>query len=121
MIDIPSIKDDDQEIKKKSQVYTASVSCDVMGEVIRNYSTWWKLKVTISLRYLRNKALQRKGGSQSNYQLVERRLCLAIEDLQEAEDEILHYIQETEFPEARSLQSALTTGACARSVKRLMK
>ena len=126
MIDIPSTKDADPEIAKESQVYTASVSRDVMGEVIKYYSTWWKLKITISWllrykRYLRNKALQRKGGSQSNYELVERRGCLVVEELQEAEDEILHYIQENEFPEVRILQSALTTGACERSVKRLMK
>ena len=43
------------------------------------------------------------------------------EELQEAEGEILRYIQEKEFPEARILQSALTIGACERSVKRLMK
>ena len=53
MIDIPSVKEDDPKIRKESQVYTASVSRDVMGEVIKYYSTWWKLKVTISwlLRY----------------------------------------------------------------------
>lgn len=104
MIDIPCVKDDDPEIRKESQVYTASVSRDVMGEVIKYYSTCWKLKVTISCllrykQYLRNKALQCTGGSQSNYELV----------------------QGKEFPEARILQSALTTGACERSVKRLMK
>lgn len=44
-----------------------------------------------------------------------------VEELQEAEDEILRYIQEKEFPEAQILQSALTTGACKRSVKGLMK
>ena len=71
MIDIPCVKDDDPEIRKESQVYTASVSRDVIGGVIKYYSTWWKLKVTISWllrykRYLRNKALQRTGGSQSN-------------------------------------------------------
>ena len=108
MIDIPCLKDDDPEIRKESQVYTASVSRDVMGEVIKYYSTWWKLKVTISLlrrykRYLRNEALQLTGGSQSNYELVERRGCLVVEELQEAEDEILRYIQEKEFPEARIL------------------
>ena len=43
------------------------------------------------------------------------------EELQEAEDETLHYIQEKDFPEARILQSALTTGVCERSVKRLLK
>lgn len=91
MIDIPCVKDDDPEIRKESQVYTASVSRHVMGEVIKYYSTWWKLKVTISCllrykRYLRNKALQRTGGSQSNYELVERRGCLVVEELQEAED-----------------------------------
>ena len=55
IIDIPSVKDDDPEIRKESQVYTASVSRDVMGEVIKYYSTWWKLKITISLllRYKR--------------------------------------------------------------------
>ena len=126
MIDIPRVKDDDPEIRKESQVYTASVSRDVMGEVIKYYSTWWKLKVTISWllrykRYLRNKALQRTGGSQSNYELVERRGCLVVEELQEAEGEVLRYIQEKEFPETRILQSALTTGGCERSVKRLMK
>ena len=126
MIDIPCVKDVDPEIRKESQVNTASVSRDVMGEVIKYYSTWWKLKVTISWllrykRYLRNKALQRTGGSQSNYELVERRGCLVVEELQEAEEEILRYIQEKEFPEAPILQSALTTGACERSVKRLMK
>ena len=126
MIDIPCVKDDDPEIRKESQVYTASVSHDVMGEVIKCYASWWKLKVTISWllrykRYLRNKALQRTGGSQSNYKLVERRGCLVAEELQEAEGEILRYIQEKEFPEARILQSALTIGACERSVKRLMK
>ena len=44
-----------------------------------------------------------------------------VEELQEPEDEILRYIQEKEFPEAQILQSALTTGACERSVKGLMK
>ena len=44
-----------------------------------------------------------------------------VEELQEVEDEILCYIQEKEFLEARILQPALTTGACERSVKRLMK
>ena len=44
-----------------------------------------------------------------------------VEELQEAEDEIVRYIQEKEFPEALILQSALTTEACERSVKRLMK
>ena len=126
MIDIPCVKDHDPEIRKESQVYIASFNRDEMGEVIKYYSTWWKLKVTISWllrykRYLRNKALQRTGGSQSNYELVERRGCLVVEELQEPEDEILRYIQEKEFPEAQILQSALTTGACERSVKGLMK
>ena len=127
MIDIPCVKDDDPEIRKESQVYTASVNSDVMGEVLfKYYSTWWKLKVTISWllrykRYLRNKALQRTGGFQSNYELVARRGFLVVEELQEAEDETLHYIQEKDFPEARILQSALTTGVCERSVKRLLK
>lgn len=126
MIDIPCVKDDDPEIRKQSQVYTASVSREVMGQVIKYYSTWWKLKVMVSWllcykQYLRNKALQCTGGSQSNYKLVERRGCLLVEELQEAEDEILCYIQEREFPEARILQSALTIGTSARSVKRLMK
>ena len=126
MIDIPCVKDVDPEIRKESQVNTASVSRDVMGEVIKYYSTWWKLKLTISWllcykQYLRNKTLQRTGGSQSNDELVERRGCLVVEELQEAEEEILRYIQEKEFPEAPILQAALTTGACERSVKRLMK
>ena len=47
MIDIPCVKDDDPEIRKESQVYTASVSRDVIGGVIKYYSTWWKLKVTM--------------------------------------------------------------------------
>ena len=69
----------------------------------------------------RNKVLQRTGGSQSNYELVERRGCLVVEELQEAEGEVLGYIQEKEFPETRIIQSALTAGGCERSVKRLMK
>ena len=44
-----------------------------------------------------------------------------VEELQEPEDEILRHIQEKEFPEAQILQSALTTGACERLVKGLMK
>ena len=44
-----------------------------------------------------------------------------VEELQEAEGEVLGYIQEKEFPETRILQSALTAGGCERSVKRLMK
>ena len=35
MIDIPSVKDDDPEIRKESQVYTASVSRNVIGGVIK--------------------------------------------------------------------------------------
>ena len=44
-----------------------------------------------------------------------------VEELREAEGEVLGYIQEKEFPETRIIQSALTAGGCERSVKRLMK
>lgn len=115
MIDIPCVKDDDPEIRKQSQVYTASVSREVMGEVIKYY--WWKLKVMVSWllcykQYLRNKALQCTGGSQSNYKLVERRGCLLVEELQEAEDEILCYIQEGVSGSTNSPISAYHRSAC---------
>ena len=75
MIDIPSVKDEDPEIRKESQVYTASVSRDVMGEVIKYYSTWWKLKVTISwlLRYKRH--LRNKGTGTRHERWRSRRKC----------------------------------------------
>ena len=112
MIDIPCVKDDDPEIRKESQVYTSLYSISQSRRDRRSHQVLFdlvELKVTISWllrykRYLRNKALQRTGGSQSNYELVERRGCLVVEELQEAEDEILRYSQEKEFPEAQILQ-----------------
>ena len=72
-------------------------------------------------RYLKNKSLQCRGVSLDEQESVERKGCLTLEDLQEAEHEIVRFIQEKEFPEARSLQLALNTGLSERSARRLMK
>ena len=81
-VNIPTIKEDDPEIRKESQVYTASVSNDVMEKVMTYYSTWWKLKVAVSWllhykRYRWHKVLLCRGESLTSYELVKKRghLC----------------------------------------------
>lgn len=72
-------------------------------------------------RYLKTKLLQRREGSPTKQGSEERRSYLKLEELREAEHEILRYVQAKEFPDALALQSALNAGAGERSAKRLMK
>ena len=48
MVEILILKDDDPEVRKENQIYTASAHCDVMEVLIMYYSSWWKLKVAVS-------------------------------------------------------------------------
>lgn len=126
MVEIPCLKDEDPEVRKENQIYATSVSRDVVEELILYYSSWWKLRVAVSWllrykRYLKNKLLQRREGSPTKQGSEERRSYLKLEELREAEHEILRYVQAKEFPDALALQSALNAGAGERSVKRLMK
>ena len=83
------------------------------------YSSWWKLKVAVSWllrykRYLKDKILQRRESSLTKQGLEERRGHFALDELREAEHEILGRIQTREV-------IALQSEEEQRLVKRLMK
>ena len=122
LVEIPILKDNDPEVRKENQIYMASASRDVMEELMMYYSSWWKLKVAVSwmLRYkwyLKNKILQRRESSLAKQELEERSGHLTLDELREAEHEIIHYVQTREFPEVITLKSEEDQ----RLVKRLMK
>ena len=122
IVEILILKDDDPEVRKENQVYVASTSRDVMEELMMYYSSWWKLKVAVSWllrykRYLKNKILQRRESSLIKQELEERGSHLTLDELREAEYEILRCVQMKEFPEVIALQS----GEDQRLVMRLMK
>ena len=122
VVEIPILKDDDPEVRKENQIYVASARRDVTEELITYYSSWWKLKVAVSWllrykRYLKNKTLQRKESSLTKQGLEERSCHLTLNELREAENEIVRCIQTKEFPEVITLQSEEDQ----RLVKRLMK
>ena len=122
IVEIPIRKDDDPEVRKENQVYVVSTSRDVMEKLMMYYSSWWKLKVAVSWllrykRYLKNKILQRRESSLIKQELEERSSHLTLDELREAEYEILHCVQMKEFPEVIALQS----GEDQRLVMRLMK
>ena len=122
MIEVPCLKDEDPEVRKENQVYVTAVSCDVVEKLILYYSSWWKLKVAIAWllrykQYLMNKFLQLRGGCPTTHDSAEGRNYLKLDELREAEHEIMRYVQRKEFPDVTALQP----GADERSVKRLMK
>ena len=122
VVEIPILKDDDPEVRKENQIYVASARRDVMEELMMYYSSWWKLKVAVSWllrykRYLKNKTLQRRESSLTKQVLQERSGHLTLDELREAENEIVRCVQTKEFPEVIALQSEENQ----RLVKRLMK
>ncbi|XP_015747609.1 PREDICTED: uncharacterized protein LOC107327381 [Acropora digitifera] len=68
-------------------------------------------------RYLKNKILQRRGSSLNKQGLEERSGHLTLDELREAENEIVRCVQRKEFPEVIALQSEENQ----RLVKRLIK
>ena len=122
LVEIPILKDNDPEVRKENQIYMASASRDVMEELMMYYSSWRKLKVAVSWmlrykRYLKNKILQRRESSLAKLELEERSGHLTLDELREAEHEIICYVQTREFPEVITLKSEEDQ----RLVKRLMK
>ena len=122
LVEIPILKDNDPEVRKENQIYMASASRDVMEELMMYYSSWWKLKLAVSWmlrykRYLKNKILQRRESSLAKQELEESSDHLTLDELREAEHEIIRYVQTREFPEVITLKSEEDQ----RLVKRLMK
>ena len=52
-IEIPALTDDDPEVRKEAQIYTAAVQSHVRDTLVSRYSSWWKLKFAVAwlLRY----------------------------------------------------------------------
>ena len=44
MIEVPTLKDSDPEVRKESRIYTAAAVQDSIESLIQHYSSWWKLK-----------------------------------------------------------------------------
>ena len=94
MVEIPILNNDDPEVRKESQIYAASARRDVMEELMMYYSFSWKLKVAVSWlpsykRYLKNKMLRCRESSLTKQELEQRIGYLTLDELREAENEIL--------------------------------
>ena len=62
MITVPQMKDDDPEVRKETRAYTTATTDDVLGSLMEQYSTWWKLLRAIAWlirfkNFLRNKSI----------------------------------------------------------------
>lgn len=112
LIEVPTLKDDDPEVRKEAQIYTAAVHNNVLEFVVSRYSSWWKLKKAVAwlLRY--KKYLQMKVqlikksaliASDASVKSSEAPLTncgyLKVAELQEAEREILKRGQKESFPD----------------------
>ena len=126
MIQIPCLKNDDPEVRQENQIYTTMVSSDVMERLIMYYSPWWKLKKAVAWllrykRFLMNKCEKRKGGSVETCEKG-KQVLLRVQELNQAESDVLRYVQAKKFPEA--LADYLSVSAekkNERPVNRLMK
>ena len=100
-----TIKDDDPEVRKEARVYTVTSAVHPLDSLISYFSSWWKLKraVTWLLRfkkYPRMKSRDKKDDS-VNEKIQETKQNfikkLTVEELNEAEREVLQRVQAVEF------------------------
>ena len=131
MIEVPTLKDSDPEVRKESRIYTAAAVQDSIESLIQHYSSWWKLKRAFAwlLRY--KKFLQRKickwkidGVLDSASPLTSTDEIvgnLSITELQRAEEEIVRQVQKATFPKVFEALSKLSPGASERLMKKTTK
>ena len=95
MIEVPQLTDDDPEVRKEIQVYTTVSEVNPLDKLIQYYSSWWKLKRLVAwlLRYRR----WLRG------RFKEPNKCLSVEEIKNAEREILRRVQEQSFPEVMKI------------------
>ena len=128
MIEVPCLEDDDPEVRKENRIYTTTTSVsDVMERLIKYHSSWWKLKKAVSwlLRFkqlLKYKSLQKDSCSVNACEIEKTRPVLGVQELLQAENEILYYVHAKEFPEALAGYSSVSAEKeNERKMKRAMK
>ena len=128
MIEVPCLEDDDPEVRKENRIYTTTTSVsDVMERLIKYHSSWWKLKKAVSwlLRFkqlLKYKSLQKDSCSVNACEIEKTRPVLGVQEVLQAENEILCYVQAKEFPEALAGYSSVSAKKeNERKTKRAMK
>ncbi|XP_068738205.1 uncharacterized protein, partial [Montipora capricornis] len=99
------IPDNDPEVKKGVETFAnkASVSCDYLGNAMENISSWSRLKKIIAwvLRYkniLRNRSQNSNTNKTIQLQSDDSIISpLSISEINEAENEIIKYVQKQTF------------------------
>ena len=110
MIEVPQLTDDDPEVRKEIQVYTTVSEVNPLDKLIQYYSSWRKLKRSVAwlLRYRR----WLRG------RFKEPNKCLSVEEIKNAEREILRRVQEQSFPEVVKILKSQNRDSKGLSVKK---
>ena len=107
MITVPQMKDNDPEVRKETCAYTTATTDDVLGSLIENYSTWWKLLRAIAWLIRFKNFLRNKSTSNEH---------LSVSEIQEAERVIVQHIQKTSFPKSYQIIESRENGKLIRPV-----
>ena len=131
MIEVPTLKDSDPEVRKESRTCTAAAEQDSIESLIQHYSSWWKLKKAFSWILLYKKFLQYNvckpnidgaldiaSNPTSAEEIVGN---LPITELQRAEEEIVRQVQKANFQKVFEALSKLSPGADERLAKKTIQ
>lgn len=133
-IEIPALTDDDPEVRKEAQIYTATAQSHVLDTLVSRYSSWWKLKIAVAwlLRY--RKYLQAKVELRNKNLLISSDVLaiskespllecgyLKVIELQEAEGEILKRVQQESFPKVMEILSSARNYKGGNCIKRVLQ
>ena len=116
MINVPELRDSDPEVRKESKIYVTTASQDPLDMLVHHFSSWWKVKTAFAwlMRYkkfVQSKVLvQKQGGTNtitdsSSIRRVSKG-SLTVEELQEAEKEVIRHVPKSAF---REMFKALST------------
>lgn len=123
--EIPILKDEDPQIRKESQIYATSIQINGLDDLISFYLDCWKLKRAVAwwLRYkwyLRHKVKER-SNSESPEQQREHIGYLTLDELYEAEREILKRVQFTAFAVVFQVFSSTNRSEARGVTKRILR
>ena len=131
MIEVPTLKDSDPEVRKESRIYTAAAVQDSIENLIHHYSSWWKLKRAFAwmLRFktfLQTNVCKRKldGAFNSASPLTSTEDTvgnLTTLELQRAEEEIVRQVQKATFPKVFETLSKISPATNERLVKKTIQ
>ena len=127
MIEVPTLKDSDPEVRKESRIYTTAAVQDPIESLIQHYSSWWKLKRAFAWMLQYKKFLQCNvckpkidGAVDSASPLTSAEDIvgnLSITELQRAEEAIVRQVKKATFPKVFEALSKLSRGANERLMK----